>query len=273
MKWTEENCLYTGANGRQNTYDFAMPNNYNGTTLVFMHGFMGFKDWGCWSLMMGHFVGLGYGFCRFNVSHNGTTPDHPLDFVDTEAFGNNTYFNELSDLKKIIQLVRIKIDSQDRLVLIGHSRGGGVVLLGAKEKGIAAVVSLAGISSVEKRFPEGELLDQWKEAGVKYVHNSRTNQDLPQFYFQYEDYLNHRNELSIQEACKSLKIPALIIHGDQDSSVSIEEGIELAGWCRTELKVIEGADHTFGAKHPCDGSEMPPHLSEVCAEIERFLMS
>jgi uncharacterized protein len=247
MERVEQNAVYTGAEGVQNTYDMTLPNNYNGTVLLFMHGFMGFKDWGCWKLFMDHFVNLGFGFCRFNVSHNGTTIEHPNDFVATEAFGKDSYFMELTDLKIMIELVRSKIGLQDKLILIGHSRGGGVVLLGSNDDRVSAVVSLAGISSIEKRFPSGEGLEGWRNTGVKYVHNTRTGQDLPQYFSQYEDFQQHKSELSIQDSCKELKKPVLLIHGDGDESVSISEGYELASYCQTDLKVIEGADHTFGS--------------------------
>ena len=268
---SELNCLYLGADDRQHTYDLVIPENYRGCTLLFMHGFMGFKDWGCWDLMMDHFVGLGYGFCRFNISHNGTTKDHPLEFVDANSFGEDSYFKELTDLRRMIDLTRSKISIQDKLVLIGHSRGGGMVLLGSNDDRVTAVISLAGISSIESRFPTGDLLQAWKNEGVKYVHNSRTGQDLPQYFSQYEDFLEHKNQLSIRNACEHLKKPVLLIHGTNDTSVSIDEGYELASFCGTDLKIIEGADHTFGAAHPWHEEKMPDHLLQVCQSIHKFI--
>jgi pimeloyl-ACP methyl ester carboxylesterase len=145
-------------------------------------------------------------------------------------------------------------------------------MLGAQDSSVSGVISLAGISNIEKRFPTGELLEEWEKAKVKYVHNSRTGQDLPQYFVQYEDFKSHEDELSIQKVSEQLKKPVLLIHGDKDSSVSIDEGFELAGFCRTDLKVIAGADHTFGSKHPWNETEMPPYLSEVCSEMEHFLI-
>lgn len=273
MRVNELNCLYKGASDRKHTYDLVIPDNYRGCTLLFMHGFMGFKDWGCWSLMMEHFVRLGFGFCRFNISHNGTTVDQPIDFIDLQAFGNDTYYNELTDLRIMIDLVRNKIEKVDKLVLIGHSRGGGIVLLEGGNEKVSAVVSLAGISNIGKRFPTGEQLQKWRKEGVKYVHNSRTDQDLPQYFLQYEDFQMHQDELSIRKSCEHLKKPVLLIHGNEDTSVSIDEGVELSHYCKTDLKVIRGADHTFCSKHPWNESEMPTKMAEVCTEIEHFLMT
>ncbi len=55
-------------------------------------------------MIAGQFVRAGFAFLKFNFSHNGTTPDHPQDFVDLEAFGNNNYTKQLFDLGKVLAL-------------------------------------------------------------------------------------------------------------------------------------------------------------------------
>ncbi|MEQ6122074.1 hypothetical protein [Reichenbachiella sp. MALMAid0571] len=57
--------------------------------VLFIHGFKGFKDWGYFNLMADHFSDTNFVFVKMNLSHNGTTPESPLDFADLEAFGNN----------------------------------------------------------------------------------------------------------------------------------------------------------------------------------------
>ena len=69
------------------------------------------------------------------------------------------------------------------IYLVGHSRGGGVSILHAsKDKRIKKLVTWAAISDIERRFPDGEELEDWKYAGVRYVKNGRTNQMMPHFY-------------------------------------------------------------------------------------------
>ena len=48
--------------------------------------------------MADRFADAGFVFVKFNLSHNGTTIEHPIDFVDLEAFGNNNFAKELDDL-------------------------------------------------------------------------------------------------------------------------------------------------------------------------------
>ena len=80
------NKIYVGAAERQSLYDLEIPEIWNGKVVVFVHGYMGFKDWGAWHLMMKHFVNEGFAFVKYNVSHNGGTIENPIDFPDLGAF-------------------------------------------------------------------------------------------------------------------------------------------------------------------------------------------
>src|SRR5260221_9862865 len=81
------------------TFDTAQP---NAPLVIFAHGFKGFKDWGTHNLVARYFAANGFRFLKFNFSHNGTTPDHPIDFADLIAFSDNTFTIELEDLKYVI---------------------------------------------------------------------------------------------------------------------------------------------------------------------------
>ena len=71
-------------------------------------------------------------------------------------------------------------------------------------------------------------------------------------YFQFrEDYYANKKNLSIPMAAKKLLKPSLIIHGDQDSTVNVKEGIQLHQWIKnSKLYIVKGADHVFNIKHP-----------------------
>ena len=73
---------------------FFKENNQPKKVVVFCHGYKGFKDWGAWNLMAEEFAKAGFFFIKFNFSHNGGTPEQPIDFPDLEAFGNNNYTKE-----------------------------------------------------------------------------------------------------------------------------------------------------------------------------------
>jgi len=265
------NAMYIGANDRKALVDLEIPKHFNEKIILFAHGFMGFKDWGCWNLMQAYFVKQGFGFCKYNVSHNGTTIDKPKDFVDLEAFSKNNYSNELNDLHAAIKFIEEKIEGEYQLILLGHSRGGGIVILGANQPKVVKIITLAAISSIEERFPNEEKLLEWKEKGFYTVRNNRTQQDLPISFLQYEDFQMNKKKLNIQLACEKLDKPVLIIHGNKDESVSINEGLKLSDWLSVPLTIIDGANHTFGASHPCTANQLPNHLLISLEKIIDFI--
>lgn len=263
---------FIGASNRSSLIDLVIPEDFNGKMILFIHGFMGYKDWGAWNLMQDFFTNKGFGFCKYNVSHNGTTIENPTEFIDLTAFANNSYSNELADLTGALNWLETQMDDLPKIYLVGHSRGGGIALLGSKDERVYRVVTLAAIASIEKRFPEGKQLKVWETQGTKYTVNGRTNQKMPQLYSQYEDFISNKERLDIQKACETSTKRTLVIHGDADTSVDIEEGHEIAQWLKTRLFEVEEADHTFGAKEPWESTELPVHLEKVCELIIGFLL-
>lgn len=266
------NHTFIGASNRSSLIDLVIPEDFNGKMILFIHGFMGYKDWGAWNLMQDFFNNKGFGFCKYNVSHNGTTIENSTEFSDLTAFANNSYSNELADLKGALNWLETQMDDLPKIYLVGHSRGGGIALLGSKDERVYRVVTLAAIASIEKRFPEGKQLKVWETQGTKYTVNGRTNQKMPQLYSQYEDFISNKETLDIQKACETSTKRTLVIHGDADTSVDIEEGHEIAQWLKTRLFEIELADHTFGANEPWESTELPEHLEKVCELIIGFLL-
>jgi pimeloyl-ACP methyl ester carboxylesterase len=264
------NSTYTGSAGRQSQIDLEIPEIFNGELVVFVHGFMGFKDWGAWNLVQQFFTEQGYGFCKFNLTHNGGTIENGMDFPDEAAFGNNCYSYEVNDIGFALNWLMSEVSELKTLRLIGHSRGGGgVILAGSKFANsypISSVHTWAAISDIGMRLPRGEELELWKKDGVRYVKNGRTLQHLPHYFSLYEDFKKHESELNIQQAIQNLSVPISIHHGDQDTSVPIAEGISLAQWSSVSLQVIPGADHVFGATHPWTHSTLPAELALLCEQ-------
>ncbi|MFI1771260.1 alpha/beta hydrolase family protein [Thalassobellus citreus] len=255
-----------------------LQNKTNLPIIIFCHGYKGFKDWGPWNVMAEAYAKANFCFIKFNFSHNGGTIEQPIDFPDLEAFGNNNYTKELDDLESVINWVSendiIKnISNITNINLIGHSRAGGIVSIKAEENNrIKKVISLAGVSSFRKRTSTTGDLKQWKKDGVKYVLNGRTKQQMPHYYQFYEDFIKNEERLTIKRAVSNLSIPHLIIHGTNDTSVLIDEAENLHKWnSNSQLKLIEGANHVFGAQHPWSKDSLPDHLNQVIKITTDFL--
>ncbi len=248
--------------------------------VIFAHGFKGFKDWGHFAVLGKHFVKAGFALIRFNFSHNGTTPEKPTEFADLEAFGENRVRFELEDLGHIIdfalgsdELSDLPLD-RSGVHLIGHSRGGGsVILKAAQDARVQKVVSWAGISTFG-RYPGSEE-SNWREEGVKYILNGRTGQQMPLYFAAYQEYLEHPGKYSIGKALSELDSKNYLqIHGGQDEAVKAEEynAIRAAAPGSAHL-LIEPAGHTFGSKHPRPSDELPKHLQLAVQRSIEFLKS
>lgn len=262
---------YTGSNKHLSLLDLEIPENFNQQLIVFAHGYMGYKDWGAWNLMQDFFVKRGFGFCKFNFSHNGGTLDEPIDFPDLERFAKNSYTKEVFDLQQVLHFIELKLDVLPQIHLIGHSRGGAIVLLNSNDPRVKSVTTLAAISSIEKRFSDQNMLADWKEKGVRYVTNQRTKQEMPHDYWQVINYEENREVLSIEEACLALTKPILVIHGNKDVSVLISEGEDISKWTKTPLTIIEDCAHDFGASQPWTSDKLPVKLEEACEKVRDFL--
>lgn len=267
-----KNQRFVGANNRESLIDLTIPSNFNGKLIVFIHGYMGYKDWGCWNLVEKFYTDLGFGFTKFNMSHNGGTVNNPIDFADLEAFAENNYSKEVFDFQQVLNWLENQLSPLPELVVIGHSRGGGIALLNAHDKRITKIATWSAISNIASRFPEGTPLKVWKTQGKRYIDNARTNQKMPNNYSQYEDFIANEDTLSIEKACLNSTTPTFVLHGDLDTSVDIEEGREIATWLKTRLFEIEEANHTFGSTQPWTEAEMPEHLQKVCEITLGFFM-
>ncbi|UOU98537.1 alpha/beta hydrolase [Chryseobacterium daecheongense] len=241
--------------------------------VIFVHGYKGYKDWGAWNLMGEKFAEAGLFFVKFNFSHNGTTIQDPYHFSDLEAFGNNNYSKELSDLDVIIDyfIKDPKVDEQ-KVILIGHSRGGGIAVIKTfEDERINGLITLASVDTLE-RFPKDKDLQKWKERGVFYVLNGRTKQEMPHYYQFHEDFEQNALRFDVERAAEMAMAHFLIIHGTHDESVSVKSAHHLHILNpNSELFLIENANHTFGAKEPWEEKHLPADLDTLTKKCIDFI--
>lgn len=246
--------------------------------ILHVHGFKGFKDWGYFNLIADHAARHGYIFVKMNFSRNGTTPDHPEDFVDLEAFGHNNFSIEQDDMGQVIDFiyssgfpVGAHESNVKQLYLTGHSRGGAAVILkGYHDQRIKAVASWAGVNDLGSHYTPEEV-KTWKEKGVVYIENSRTKQLMPLYFQIVEDYLENENKLNVPQAIKRISIPLLVVHGTLDQTVPISSAYQMKEWNPALiLSIIEGADHVFGGAHPWNHGELPVAARNVIEDTLGF---
>lgn len=262
-----ERNTYIGSQQRAALYELTQTDTAQ-ELIVFVHGFMGFMDWGAWHLVRDFYNQAGYDFCRFNLSHNGTNIAQPSEFSDLEAFGQNTYSFEVADTLSLIAHLEATHQTWERIHLIGHSRGGGTAVLASQhwnfQSALGKVCTWAGICDIARRFPKGTELLEWEITGTRFVKNGRTLQNLPQHYSLYTDFKTNQENLDILRAASKLGKQLHIFHGDQDLSVPLAEAYELAEASGAMVVEVMGADHVFGATHPWIDKALPPLLAHLC---------
>jgi len=275
----QKNILIKGKHHKPILTDFIYKeNNFEKPIVIFCHGYKGYKDWGAWNIMGKEFAKNNLFFVKFNFSHNGGTIKQPIDFPDLEAFGNNNFSIELDDLEAVLNFVteqsnfKTEID-KNNIILIGHSRGGGIVMLKASHNSkITNVISWAGISDIESRFPKGKALLQWKKDGVGYIENTRTKQQMPNTYQLYENFMANKEKLHIQSAVKKIKIPHLIVHGTNDEVVLPIEAENIHKWnSNSMLFMLKDMNHALGNTQPWQEEYMPTDLEKVVLRSIKFI--
>lgn len=278
---TKKTFILDGQSSRPIPTDVFFEVTYNPKPIViFCHGYKGFKDWGAWNLVAEEFAKNGFFFIKFNFSHNGGTPENPIDFPDLDAFAEDNFTKQLLDLESVIDWIIttkefVREASVAQVNLLGHSRGGGITLLKASSNPhIKKVATWGGVSDFESRFPKGEELEKWKKDGVRYVENGRTKQQMPHNYQFYEDFHANKDIFDLKRAVRRLPVPQLIIHAKDDETVSVKEAEQLHKWNgKSNLFLIDQGGHTFGSKHPWDQEELPSPLQEITEKTIDFFES
>lgn len=269
-----KNIIISNSETKDFLADAFYPENHDQLPLIiFVHGYKGYKDWGAWNLMATRFAEAGFYFVKFNFSHNGTTVQNPTEFEDLEAFGNNNYSKELSDLSCVItHFSKEKYVDENKIVLIGHSRGGGIsIIKTAEDIRIHGLITLGSVDSLE-RFPKNESFEHWKKEGVYFVENGRTKQKMPHYFQFFEDFETNYHRFDVERSMEMTKAHVLIVHGTSDESVPTKNSHHLHLLNpNSELFLVENANHVFGAKEPWKEDLMPYELALVTEKCIDFL--
>ena len=242
--------------------------------VIFLHGFKGFKDWGHFNLIASNFANQGFSFLKLNFSHNGTDKDNLIDFVDLEAFGNNNFSKEIQDIDDLLNYLFSKQTDYpfldlDNITLIGHSKGGATSLIkGMEDQRIHKIITWNGVIYLKERY--ANQLDEWKDKGVLYIDNARTNQQMPIFYQLAEDVLNNRERFNIPKLSQKSNKPILVIHCKEDQTVSIDEPLSIKENF-TQLEVLETGSHTFDGSHPYNEKELPDSCLKALQITQDFI--
>lgn len=180
---------------------------------------------------------IGISAFRFDFSGNGESEG---------LFRYGNYRHEAEDLRAIVQ--HFRENGHAITSIIGHSKGGNVVLLYAsKYIDVCRFVNISGRFDLEKGI-EGRLgkdyVERIKRDGFIDVKNRRGKF----LYRVTEESLMDRLSTDLRAACQSIheNCRVLTVHGSKDQIVPATDSLEFDKVIPNHvLRIIEGADHEF----------------------------
>lgn len=221
--------------------------------LILVHGFKGFKDWGFFPYVADFFAKNGFHVFKFNFSHNGIS-GNSSEFTEFDKFAQNTFSLENEELHEVIDWVKEYTNKQLKISLLGHSRGGGQVLLSASQRtDLNKVITWSAVASFDRYSKETK--QKWRKNGFISVTNSRTGQVFKMNQLLLDDLEKNAEQLNIFKACSKIQYPCLIAHGKQDVAVDFSDSEKIVSALPNPSHLpIESAGHTFNIKHPFENS-------------------
>jgi len=208
------------------------------TTVIMSHGFTGDRhEWGKFDRVAESLNTAGYNVLTFDFSGSGESDDDSL-----------TVDKQVDDLKCAIGFLKSK--GLEKIALLGLSLGG---LVSAKvwDNGISAMVFYAPVTNEKpeydiKRFTPEQRKELDEKGYIIYKRDKGIRKEIKID----RQMIIERKTLNQKEVLSRIKIPVLIIHGDSDEAVPIEDskiGIKyLPEGSRLE---IIGGDNHFDENH------------------------
>nr|XP_004507942.1 uncharacterized protein LOC101494407 isoform X2 [Cicer arietinum]XP_027192846.1 uncharacterized protein LOC101494407 isoform X2 [Cicer arietinum] len=224
----------------------------NKEIVILCHGFRSSKESNTIVNLAAALEKAGISSFRFDFSGNGESDG---------SFQYGHYWREADDLYAVTQ----HFHESNRLVtaILGHSKGGGVVLLYAsKYHDVKAVVNLSGRydlkAGVEERLGQ-DYMERIREDGFIDVKRPGSSSEYRVTLESLLDRLNtnmHEACLQIDKECR-----VLTVHGSSDTVISVEDASEFAKIIPNHrLHIIEGADHSY-----------TNHQDELASQVVNFI--
>ena len=242
--------------------------------LICCHGFKGYKDYGFFPLLCQCAAKAGLIALRFNFSHSGMT-NHIDRFERPDLFELDRWSLQVQDLQTVFDSAAPALPH----VLFGHSRGGVTSTLFAgtcRNNQLSGLITAAAPDNACKM--DDLVRDQLRAEGRLLSPSSRTGQDLYVGLGWLEEIEQDPDAYDSLKAAATINCPMLILHGDEDDTISLEsaELLHNAAQPHSDLVVIKGANHVFNAPNPLPSDttieSLMPQTSELIQRSVDFAL-
>jgi len=159
-------------------------------------------------------------------------------------FENTNFSSNVDDLISAAEFLKINYAAPD--IIIGHSLGGAAVVFAANYipsiKAVATIGAPSNPKHVSHLLKSG--VDEIKEKGEALLEIGGR-----EFKIQ-KQFLDDINEKNMEETLKNLKLPILVLHSPQDTTVGIENAAQIyrAAWHPKSFISLDGATHMLSNK-------------------------
>ena len=186
----------------------------------------------------------------------------------TDPAGPFTFWDSADDLKALLAHLGV-----DRAVLCGMSQGGFLSLRAALRypdlvQALILIDTQAGTEDPERLPYYEQLLQQWNTAGltddlaqiVASLILGEGYSGTPEWIERWQQlrigavnecFMTLASREDLHDRLPEIRIPALVVHGEQDLSIPLARGQRLAdGLPHGVLRTIPGAGHASNLTHP-----------------------
>ena len=201
--------------------------------IVIVHGFNSQKNTKSFTLLSEFLGDKKISSFRIDLYAHGESEGNFEELTITEA---------ADDILQAINFLKKK--GYSKIGLVGSSFGGNASIIAAtKSRDLFVLALKSPVSNYEETARESlsdAQIDDWKRKGYTFMEDGDNKIKLNYSFFEDAQYNDG------YKAAPLVNIPTLIVHGNADESVAIEQSIKTSGLipnCR--LRVIRGADHTY----------------------------
>ncbi len=159
-------------------------------------------------------------------------------------FENTNFSSNVNDLISAANFLATNYSAPD--ILIGHSLGGAAVIFAAQHISSVKAVATIGAPSNPKHVSHllNSGIDEINKNGIAAIEIGGR-----EFKIQ-KQFLDDINEKNMDDTLKTLKLPLLVLHSPQDTTVGIENAAQIykAAWHPKSFISLDGAAHMLTDK-------------------------
>ncbi len=206
----------------------------NVPVIILCHGFSSNKDSLTFVSMEEKLNNKNIATFRFDFYGHGESEGKFEDITVSEA---------VDDAQKAIEFLMGK--GYSKIGLFGSSFGGITSLIVASRIDDLFVLALkspvSDYKEVELLRRGDEGIKEWKERG--YISHKKSDGTFLRLNYSFYQNIEDNNSY---EVAKKIKIPVMIVHGNADETVPVEQSKKTASLIENcKLEFVEGADHRY----------------------------